>query len=494
MRNIKKLLSLILISYSVSATAADLISVFPLENYDQSVSTWIKPTSADYDKPLLDNETQQKRFELFWAHTFGTLSPWTPDFVNLILKQAAPNDFKTVEMGLINLYNNKNKSDSSIGYGENFRPHTQKWIDDIATNIHLEQFDNLTYQAHNRAIAITNLHGRVLPTNDVHFYSHKLAGQGYPFDNLQMTAIWAGTPLYVMGTSADRAWTLVITPDVIAWVKTDGIAKANASFINTWQTTAKSKLAAITRTETSLNDESTNQFLLSAYVGSVFPAIETSAGLKLLVPVKDQHGNAVIKQAITQDAATMPLRATPHQFANIIETLKNRPYGWGSMYFYNDCSAELKSLYTPFGIWLQRHSSAQVLAGKMVDMTSATTEQRLNYLMQNGQRFLTIVYIGGHIVLYLGNYENPLDSKQSLMAMTYQNIWGLLPATADRRAVIGQSVLFPMLLQYPEDQSLVSLAGKKYFQVANLTEFPTTMMLKASSIDLKALMYPEKME
>ena len=25
------------------------------------------------------------------------------------------------------------------------------------------------------------------------------------------------------------------------------------------------------------------------------------------------------------------------------------PYGWGGMYFYNNCSAELKSLFTPFG-------------------------------------------------------------------------------------------------------------------------------------------------
>ena len=160
-----------------------------------------------------------------------------------------------------------------------------------------------------------------------------------------------------------------------------------------------------------------------------------------------------------------------------IQNLISRPYGWGGMYFYNDCSAELKSLLTPFGIWLPRHSSYQVTVGKMVDMSAASPEKRLAYLMEKGQGFLTIIYIGGHVMLYIGD------------GMTYQNIWGLSPKPATRRAVIGKSVLLPLLLQYPEDTTLISLANKKFFQVSFLNEFPeSTILLKANRVDLKSLM------
>lgn len=46
------------------------------------------------------------------------------------------------------------------------------------------------------------------------------------------------------------------------------------------------------------------------------------------------------------------------------------------MYFYNDCTAELKNLFTPFGIWLPRNSGAQAEFIKenfyAVDMSAAT--------------------------------------------------------------------------------------------------------------------------
>lgn len=111
--------------------------------------------------------------------------------------------------------------------------------------------------------------------------------------------------------------------------------------------------------------------------------------------------------------------------------------------------------------------------------------------MNNGHPFTTIIYIGGHVILYLGNQPNPNSDDHALMAMTYQNVWGLAPYPSTRRAVIGKAVVFPMLLQYPEDTSLVSLAGKSEFQVAYLDELPAqNNLLRAQRIDLKSLMFP----
>jgi hypothetical protein len=73
------------------------------------------------------------------------------------------------------------------------------------------------------------------------------------------------------------------------------------------------------------------------------------------------------------------------------------------------------------------------------------------------------------------------------MALTYQNLWGLSPTPPNRRSVVGKAVLFPMLLQYPEDSSLRSLAGGGYFQVSFLDELPDDR-LKLEGVDLKRLM------
>jgi hypothetical protein len=489
--NMKYFITLFLAITSLNCFADEgSISLFPLLHYDQHVSTWIKESDADFDKSLLSPETQQKHLELFYNHYFGSASPWSREYVTQILNQAPPENLPTIEQSVLNHFNNKAKPNDKIGYGANFRPYSDAWIVALTKNIDIEQLGHLSYSANHRAIAIDNLAARVLPTHEVHFFSYKLAGQGYPFDNLQMSALWAGTPLYVLTTTRDHAWSLVLAPDIVAWVPSNGIAYVSVDFVNTWSAAAKNKMLAITRTQKSLLDAEGN-YLFSAYVGMVFPGVGDGDDFTLWVPVADGNHHALIKKvAISSDAATiMPLRATPQHFSFLMNTLISRPYGWGGMYFYNDCSAELKSLFTPFGIWLPRHSSYQVNAGKMVDMSYAAPEKRLAYLMEQGQRFVTIVYIGGHVMLYMGNYSNPDDGKTQT-AMTYQNIWGLSPTPPTRRAVIGQSVFLPLLLQYPEDGSLVSLANKKFFQVSFLNQLPAAdSLLRVKRIDMKALMY-----
>lgn len=492
---LKKINQLLFITLSVLLITScrdkhEVVSVFPLDHYDQNLATWIKPTAADYDKPIMPSEIQQQRLATFYKHQFGALSPWNVEHVNKILNAPKSDDLKTTEQALIKIYNNKNKTEKEIGYGENFRPYTENWINKIAANIDVTQLENVHYDSKNRAIAIDNLYARALPTEDAFFYHHKIAGQGYPFDNLQISALWAGTPVYIIATTRDHAWTLVISSDYIGWVKSSGIARVSDAFIKTWVSTAFKQFAAITHTKTSITDNN-GVFRFSAYVGSVFPIAENKNQLKIMIPVADAKQNAVIAYATVSpnDAAILPIAPTPHNFSRIMSTLLGRPYGWGNMYFYNDCSAELKSLFTPFGIWLPRHSSDQIYAGKSKDLSEEKTQQRIDYLMEKGQPFTTLVYIDGHIFLFIGNYPNPHSKKQEWMPMTFQNMWGLKPDPSTRRAVIGKSVLFPLLAQYPEDTHLISQAGKQHFQISHLSE-TTNNLQKIEMIDLRDLMYP----
>lgn len=158
----------------------------------------------------------------------------------------------------------------------------------------------------------------------------------------------------------------------------------------------------------------------------------------------------------------MPWEMTPEHLATLMQSMNGRPYGWGNSNFNNDCSAELRSLLMPFGIFLPRNSAAQIqAANRVVDLAQANTRDRLRYLKEHGKPFITLVYIPGHIMLYIGNAL--VDGQ--LVPMTYQNIWGLRPADSKSRSIIGGAVFFPLLTRYPEALELTSLAGKAQFKL-----------------------------
>jgi cell wall-associated NlpC family hydrolase len=470
------LLSLYIFIIGTSATAIEVpITIFPLDRYDQNIDHWIKPSDPDYSQPLIKFSAQKKHLKEYYNRYYATdnnaLSPWSHKHVITMLNEELKD--KIPQQENISKHANPNETDpKKIGYAENFRPHPQQWINKITNNINLKQFKfPIKYNTNRRGIAVKNLFARALPTTDPYFYNFALAGEGYPFDNLQESSVWVGTPVYIIGETQDSQWYLILTPHhYIGWVESDGIAKTSPAFIAIWQKYAKRKMVAITRTNLSIFDKN-KQYRFNAYIGTVFPdKNSTKKTITILIPTTNSYHNAKITFAKLKgkDATVMPLKATPHNFATIISGLIGRPYGWGNMYFYNDCSAELQSLYAPFGIWLPRNSAAQKKTGKIVDKSSESPQERIKYLMENGKKFTTIIYINGHVMLYIGNYPNPNSNTHKPMALTYQNKWGLKPQDDSYRAVIGQSALLPMLTNYPEDPKLNSLAGEKYFQMTYL--------------------------
>jgi cell wall-associated NlpC family hydrolase len=192
------------------------------------------------------------------------------------------------------------------------------------------------------------------------------------------------------------------------------------------------------------------------------------AARAVLVPARDPDGRAVIRTATLGDSqiAPMPLAATPRHLAMLMKALIGRPYGWGNSGLYNDCSSELQSIFAAFGVWLPRHSSTQMNAGRMIDLSASTTAQRLDYLARHGEPMRTLIYIGGHVMLYIGNTTR----DGVTVPVVYQDVWGLRPADNSRRAVIGGSVILPLDEHIPEDATLQSLAGTSTFQISILGE------------------------
>ena len=78
-------------------------------NYDQNIDSWINPNDPSSDNVILSKSTQNKYMDLFYQRYFGATSPWSADYINQLIGQSAPNDFKSIEIELIANFNNENK-------------------------------------------------------------------------------------------------------------------------------------------------------------------------------------------------------------------------------------------------------------------------------------------------------------------------------------------------------------------------------------------------
>lgn len=451
--------------YSCTTFAMDVpIEDFSLEPYPQSVAQHVYTSDNEDTKPVIKPEIQTKQLAEFYRHNYSTaedsLSPWGESLIKALLPLASH-----IEQRTLDEYNNEGLSSQQQHYGENFKLHDLKWWTALQNKMQLSSLEQQHYTKANRAIAISNTLARNLPDQAPDFFHASLPGQGFPFDNIQDASIWVGTPLYVLSTTTDNAWSLVLTPEAyITWVKSQDIAFVSDEFIQTWQRAAHEGLIAITHTEASILDQD-EHFQFSGYIGAVFPYSSShSDKTHILIPIKKAKNQADIHIATvaTSAAARMPLLATRTNIGQLIQELQNRPYGWGGAYFFNDCSQELKNLFTPLGIWLPKNSAKQSHAGPSIDLSNASVHERLTTLTAKGHPLATLIYIKGHIMLYTGNEQG--------VAMTYQNIWGLSPESHDKRYVIGQSLFLPLLEQYPEHPDIISLAAHKAFKIVFLDE------------------------
>jgi len=449
-----------LTSVANKTTSSDQIdptkTLFPIANYPQSVDKWL-PSGPDAQRPVIDATMQQRYFSALKSHYFGMgvdeNSPWNPHHISSLLANGAAD----TRDASINTYLNSN----SLSWGSNFRVHPASWKQDVRGNA--QTSIDTAYQPSARGIALRETLVRVLPTDDPGYGDPRQAGQGYPFDNLQESSVRPGTPVYVLTDSRDKRWKYVVSPTVTGWVHSEDIAGVDPAFVSEWLALAGKNLGTFIKEPVSVHDN--DQFWFTARPGTILPFRSQQSGqFMAAVPVADNDGQAEIRWVSLKEGefAAMPWKMTPANIATLITSMSGRPYGWGNYNFYNDCSAEMRSLMMPFGIFLPRNSAAQVnTTARVVDLSKDDINTRISYLRDHGKPFSTLIYITGHIMLYIGNTE--IDGKT--VPMTYQNVWGLHTKAADSRSIIGGSVFFPILASYPENPELMSLAGKEQFKL-----------------------------
>lgn len=312
-------------------------------------------------------------------------------------------------------------------YGENLLRRSPAWMAEMRRLSRPEDFPNFGRPA----VAVVHTSLRVLPTLEPAFLNRHLPGEGFPFDYLQNTAIWAGTPLYLSHLSADGAFALAHCRYASGWVPLADVAFAGPEFRKEFQSTP---LVAVTRDRVPLADEH-GLFRFEARVGMILPLVRASArGYEVLLPIRDARGEAVTMRGLLPPsaAAPLPLPATAANLARVGDSMLGEPYGWGGMYGHRDCSALLLDLYTPFGLGLPRNSRQQGKAGEYISLEGLSDQDKETAILARGVPFASLLWKPGHIMLYVGELGG--------RAMILHDVWGLRTEERGRegRHIIGR--------------------------------------------------------
>ena len=324
-------------------------------------------------------------------------------------------------------------------FGINLLPKPEGWLDQLAANADMDGYPNLVRPA----IATANTSMRVLPTAKPAFYDPAKAGEGFPFDMMQNTAVFAGTPLLASHVSRDKAWILCETDTVYGWLPAGDLAFTDQAFMESWRTAEHLTFIRENTPVTCIY----GRFRFMGKVGMVLPRITVLGGngsaMDALIPVRDEQGMAVLLTATLSaaDVAAAPLPPTPRALAALADALMGRPYGWGGLYDERDCSALTQDLLAPLGLSLPRNSSQQASAGLAFPLEGLEPERKSQVVLEQGVPWLTLLYRPGHIMLYIGAHDGE--------PVILHDMWGVktLHGDVEGRRVVGRVVITSLALE-----------------------------------------------
>ena len=355
----------------------------------QDPLAYVRPDNLD--RPLIGGEIQGELYQRFRRQW---LAPWDASAVR-------PGENEVRKPFLLFI--------AKLGYAENLRPHTREFAAALLNNSAGRTIDA-------RAITVANTNIRQLPTDRPRFEAIDQAGEGFPFDTFQETALWAGSPVRLWQVSRDGQWGLVASACGNGWMPMHDLAAVDEKLADVYRRQA---WVALTRDHVTVGGDGNGPCVVT-HIGAVFPLMKTNGdSMEVLLPLRDADGRCLPHRAkiSKSDTSVMPVPAKPRAVAELARQMIGQPYGWGGMFQQRDCSSTVRDLLIPLGIPMPRNSAAQAAAWVSIPLKSLTPQQREEAILKNGVPFLSLVRIPGHIALYLGLYDG--------RAVIMHNTWGI---------------------------------------------------------------------
>jgi len=406
---------------------------------DQNTLPWTRKATFTPDPKIqkqLADDYVQKYF-----------SPWNNEDIKQSLQKT-----RTLELEVAQKFGKK------PGWDENRQRHSIKWILKIIDNMNLSKIPNLNM----KAISIEGANVRMMPTIEPLFKYWKKAGEGYPFDYLQTTRISANTPVAVLNISKDGEWYLIKASGYIGWVQNHNIAFVNNNFIRRWQ---KPPYVVAIKNNQPMFDNNL-RYRSKTHLAILYPLVKSNKSyykVLIAIPSSNKYAKNKLVNLSKKVATRFPIPITIKNIAQVANNMLGQPYGWGSLYGYNDCSAMTMNLFANFGIWLPRDSTDQIEVGKQISLDGLSNAQKERLIIEKGIPFLTLIHLPGHIMIYIGH--------KGKHVYTLHNPWGLKTRNLfwqEGRAIIGRVVITPLNL------------GHRYLNI------PSTLL---SAIDKISVLY-----
>ncbi len=276
-------------------------------------------------------------------------------------------------------------------------------------NSDLEHIDTIK----GRAISIRHTNLRAFPTDTPAYKDPWKSTEGFPFDYNQNSELHPNVPLYISHYSKDHRWAFVHAGHAFGWVKLKDIAIVNTKFIKLFQ----SGHYYITIRD-NLYIYHNNKPYSIVKMATLFPKSRYTRSL--LLATRDAEGNAKIDKIPLPKkslVSTFPAKFNAHNVAYIAQQFRGEPYGWGGKLYGRDCSSTTRDFLGCFGIFLNRNSEDQSKEGKRTKIKGLAKAQKKQAIIKYAKPFRSLLYVPGHIGLYLGHYKN-----EPIIMHTY---WGI---------------------------------------------------------------------
>ncbi len=313
------------------------------------------------------------------------------------------------------------------GWAENLNPWSQERWDQVRAQARIDDYPSLSL----RAVTVKTSTLRGAPTASPRFGDPRQPGQGWPFDLWVQTRLLPGMPLLITHRSLNDAWYFVESPLASGWIEAQDLALVDDDLCRSWQSLP---LAVVRRDGVSLRDQE-GRFLALAHLGTVLPLEDRDLfNVTLLAPVADGSGQVQLRPVTLdcRNADAMPLELTSRNLARAGNVMMGQPYSWGGNGENRDCSLMLHDLFSLFGLWLPRNSRWQSRSGDFRDLSDLKPQAKERAILAEGKPFLTLIWMPGHIGLYLGSWGG--------RAVMFHDFWGVrtLREGQEDRLVVGQ--------------------------------------------------------
>lgn len=318
----------------------------------------------------------------------------------------------------INIY----KNNTNI-YLSNKKVASEKFWQNIEENANYKDFKILNA----KAMAIKPTYIKNIPTDEPLFRDFSKAGEGYPFDYNQNSYTKLNEPLIISHFSKDKEWALAQNHFTVGWIKSDSFAFIKDDDI-------KDEIFIVNTKDNLAVYDTDGNFIAHAKLGTLFPLLDENTQT-----YKVKAGDK-ISYIDKENGSKFPIDFDEANIQTVASELLDEDYGWGGLLFKRDCSLMTKDFFAPFGIWLPRNSFAQSKRYEYIDISKLKDDEKEKKLLEVGVPFETLIYLPGHIMLYLGNFGGK--------AYAMHNTWGVKTKNnaEEGRYIIAKSIISTLKL------------------------------------------------